>query len=158
MISQTTEYALRAVVWLASHPGQSLTASQIAERTFVPAGYLSKVLQGLSRAALLKSQRGLGGGFTLARRPEDITIWDVVQAVDPIERIRSCPLKLTAHTGGLCRLHSTLDGAIAMIEQALTSCRLSELIDRDVDRAPLCAFEPTKARKSAPVKLLRRGK
>ena len=65
MISQTAEYALRAIVYLA---GQELpqTTQQIAATTRVPAGYLSKVLQALARGGLVHSQRGLHGGFTLA--------------------------------------------------------------------------------------------
>jgi Rrf2 family protein len=60
----------------------------------VPAGYLSKVLQSLGRAQLVNSQRGLHGGFTLARAPSELTVWEVIQAVDPLQRIRSCPLGL----------------------------------------------------------------
>jgi Rrf2 family transcriptional regulator, nitric oxide-sensitive transcriptional repressor len=142
VISQTTEYALRAVVWLAAHPDKALTAQQIAEATRVPAGYLAKVLQGLSRAGLLHSQRGLGGGFTLARSPSSLTMWDVVQAVDPLKRVRSCPLGFEEHAEELCPLHEQLDEAIAMIEKMFTACKLSKLIDPAHPRSPLCAYLP----------------
>lgn len=142
MISQTTEYALRAVVWLAANPEKPLTAQQIAEATRVPAGYLAKVLQGLSRAGLLHSQRGLGGGFTLARSPSSLTMWEVVQAVDPIKRIRECPLGFEAHAAQLCPLHEQLDSAIATIEKMFTSCRISKLIDPAHGASPLCAYLP----------------
>ena len=52
----------------------------------MPEGYLSKVMQGLSREGLVSSQRGVGGGFTLAIAAEKLTIYDVVQSVDPIRR------------------------------------------------------------------------
>lgn len=52
MTSQTAEYALRAVVWLASQPERALNTRQISAATQVPAGYLSKVLQALARAGL----------------------------------------------------------------------------------------------------------
>lgn len=142
MISQTTEYALRAVVWLAANPEKPLTAHQIAEATRVPAGYLAKVLQGLSRAGLLNSQRGLGGGFTLARAPTAMTMWDVVQAVDPLKRISDCPLGFEAHAGALCLLHQQLDEAIGVIEKAFSNCKISKLIDPGVSSAPLCAYQP----------------
>ncbi len=142
MISQTTEYALRAVVWLAANPEKPLTAQQIAEATRVPAGYLAKVLQGLSRAGLLNSQRGLGGGFTLARAPTQMTMWEVVQAVDPLKRITDCPLGFEAHSGNLCLLHHQLDDAIAMIEKAFSACKISKLIDPTHASAPLCAYTP----------------
>jgi Rrf2 family protein len=142
MISQTTEYALRAVVWLAANPEKALTAQQIAEATRVPAGYLAKVLQGLSRAGLLHSQRGLGGGFTLARSPASLTMWEVVQAVDPLRRVRSCPLGFEAHSEQLCPLHQQLDDAIAMIEKTFGGCKISKLIDPSHPCSPLCAYLP----------------
>lgn len=140
MISQTTEYALRAVVWLASQPERPLTAQQIAECTRVPAGYLAKVLQGLSRAGLLHSQRGLGGGFTLARPASELTMWDVVQAVDPINRITKCPLGFEAHGNRLCSLHRELDEAIAAVQKRFSKCTLASLIEDTDDAGPLCAF------------------
>lgn len=142
MISQTTEYALRAVVWLAANPEKPLTAQQIADATRVPAGYLAKVLQGLSRAGLLHSQRGLGGGFTLATTPETMTMWEVVQAVDPLKRIHECPLGFEAHGAELCRLHKEIDTAIATIEQAFSACKISSLIEPTGGSSPLCAYVP----------------
>jgi Rrf2 family protein len=142
VISQTTEYALRAVVWLAANPEKPLTAQQIAEATRVPAGYLAKVLQGLSRAGLLHSQRGLGGGFTLAKSPDGLTMWEVVQAVDPLKRIDSCPLGFESHGTSLCPLHKELDSAIAEIEKSFSACKISTLIDPAAGSSPLCASVP----------------
>jgi Rrf2 family nitric oxide-sensitive transcriptional repressor len=142
VISQTTEYALRAVVWLACQPDKPLTAQQIAESTRVPAGYLAKVLQGLSRAGLLHSQRGLGGGFTLARPAAALTVWEVVQAVDPIKRIHKCPLGFEMHADKLCTLHRELDDAIATIEKQFSRCTIASLIDTVGEAVPLCAFTP----------------
>src|SRR5947209_8070055 len=127
MFSQTTEYALRAAVCLASRPDESQTVQQLARLTQVPAGYLSKVMQALSRAGVVRSQRGLHGGFTLAVPADRLTVLDVVQAVDPIQRIRSCPLGLKGHLN-LCPLHRRLDKAIALVEEALRSTSLSELL------------------------------
>src|SRR5688572_3492521 len=99
MISLTAEYALRAMVHLAaSADNPSQNVGQIAAATRVPAGYLSKVLQSLSRAGLIVSQRGLGGGFRLAQSPKNTSIYEVIQAVDPIQRILTCPLGLEAHS------------------------------------------------------------
>jgi Rrf2 family protein len=130
LVSQTAEYALRAVVYMASAPERSLTAQQIAQATGVPTGYLAKVLQGLGRAGLLHSQRGLGGGFVLARSPSSMSMWDVVQAIDPIRRIDHCPGRLESHRFGLCALHRQLDDALAGIQRTFTTCKISRLIDR----------------------------
>ena len=97
LISQTSEYALRAVVCLGGSIGQPMTTAAIAKLTRVPQDYLSKVLQGLSKAGLVDSQRGVGGGFVLARSLDDLTVLDVINAVDPLKRITRCPLLLAAH-------------------------------------------------------------
>ncbi len=138
MISQTAEYALRAMVYLAQHPEQSLTNQQIARVTRVPIGYLAKVLQGLSRAGLITSRRGLGGGFALAKPAEEITIYEVVQAVDPIPRITSCPLKLKAHRDRLCPLHQRLDSAWELMEQSFRSTTLSDIVAEAGEEGVLC--------------------
>ena len=132
MISRTAEYALRAVVHLAActtagDMDTSQTLEQIAAGTKVPSGYLSKVLQQLAKADIVISQRGLGGGFRLARLPGEITVYDVVQPVDPINRITTCPLKLEAHAQGLCPLHANLDAAAANIENAFRSTTIAQL-------------------------------
>src|SRR5918993_392073 len=118
MFSQTSEYALRVVVYLASLDGAPATISQIAAATRAPAGYLAKVLLSLSRAGVVRTQRGLHGGSVLDRPADQITVYDVIQAVDPIRRITSCPLGLKSHGVNLCPLHRRLDDAIASVEQA----------------------------------------
>src|SRR5262245_47722937 len=117
MFSQTVEYALRAIVYLAGQE-HARTTQQIAAVTKVPPAYLAKVLQNLSRFDLVRSQRGLHGGFSLGKAAEEVTIWEVVQAVEPIRRIQECPLELESHKTKLCPLHKKLDEALAQIENA----------------------------------------
>jgi Rrf2 family transcriptional regulator, nitric oxide-sensitive transcriptional repressor len=139
MFSQTVEYALRAMVYLADQTGPR-TTPQIAEVTQVPAPYLAKVMQSLNRAGLVKSQRGVHGGFRLARPSEELTIWDIVQGVEPIRRIRSCPLSLEAHRNVLCPLHKRLDDALAGVEKAFRASTLAELLAEPTTSKPLCPF------------------
>ena len=94
MFTQTVEYALRAMVCLASRPEEPQSNSQIAATTKVPSAYLSKVLQKLAKARLVHGQRGVQGGFVLSQPAAEITILQIVSAVDPIQRIRTCPLGL----------------------------------------------------------------
>jgi Rrf2 family protein len=147
MISQTAEYALRAIVYLADQDAPRTTA-QIAKTTLVPAGYLAKVMQSLSRAGLVKSQRGLNGGFTLANDPQELSILEVVNAVDPIQRFPECPLGIPSHGRRLCPLHYRLDQAAAMVEKAFGETMVSELLAVPRERRPLCRFpvEATTAR------------
>ena len=80
MISQSAEYALRAVVTLATHPDVRMSTASIADATKVPAGYLPKVLQALARGGLVASIPGRIGGFALVRSPGSISVLDVVNA------------------------------------------------------------------------------
>ena len=138
MISQTTEYALRAVVWLARQPETQLGTQQISEAAKVPRGYLSKVLQKLARAGLVVSTAGRSGGFRLARGPAEIRVLDVVNAVDPLERIHTCPLKLESHGTNLCALHRRLDDNMARTEEAFASTTIADLLADKRGAPPLC--------------------
>ena len=128
MFSLTAEYALRAVLFLGNHPGSHTTA-EIAAAVEAPAGYLAKVMQGLNRTGLVASQRGLHGGFTLARQPQTISVFDVITAVDAFQRITQCPLGNPAHASGLCPLHQRMDNVMAAAENVLRGTTIQELLD-----------------------------
>ncbi|MGE3108599.1 MAG: Rrf2 family transcriptional regulator [Phycisphaerales bacterium] len=130
MFSQTVEYALRAMMHLTANPATPLTSEAIAASTSVPSGYLSKVLRDLVRADLISSARGPRGGFRLAREPSRISILDVVNAVDPIQRISRCPIGNPNHTR-LCALHRSLDNALATVESALRASSLADMLAAD---------------------------
>lgn len=147
MISQTAEYALRAMVYLALRQGPS-TGQEIADHTQVPAGYLKKIMHQLGRARLVDSQRGVGGGFVLARSAKQISILDVVNSVDPIERLLTCPLDIESHGLNLCPLHKRLSEATAKVEQAFAESNLSELVEESQN--PLCQAKPLASNKNVP--------
>lgn len=128
MLSQTVEYALRAMSHLASLRGRSSTCEVIAQATRVPPGYLAKVLRDLVSARLVNSFRGPGGGFVLAREAASISVLDIVNAVDPIHRIECCPLDNPLHAG-LCPLHRCLDDAMGQIESMFRRTTLGAVID-----------------------------
>ncbi len=140
MLSQTVEYALRAATLLASAPHQPQTVEQIAAATRVPVAYLAKVMQSLVRGGIASSRRGVGGGFMLARPPEELPILSIVQAVDPIVRITTCPLGLASHGSKLCPLHRRLDQALETMEQAFAATTLAEVLAEPSGSIPLCDF------------------
>jgi Rrf2 family transcriptional regulator, nitric oxide-sensitive transcriptional repressor len=140
MISQTAEYALRAIVCLADQKGAPRTTAFIAEATQTPAGYLAKVMQSLCRAGLTKSRRGLNGGFVLNKDPGEVTILAVVSAVDPIHRYPECPLGIASHGRTLCPLHKRLDQAAELVEQAFAQTTVAELLTAPRERKPACRF------------------
>lgn len=138
MISPTAEYALRAVVAIAQIGGDAVVTPTIAEITKVPPGYLPKVLQTLRKAGLVDSKRGLGGGFTLAKPAGEMTVLEVVNAVDPIKRIERCPLRIDSHGADLCPLHRRLDDATELVERSFASTTIDELISVPGRTTPLC--------------------
>ncbi len=134
-VSQTAEYALRAVVWLARHwspdGGTPQTSPQLAEATGVPSSYLPKVLQPLIRGGLVAGQRGLHGGYTLQRDPGELTVLSVVQCVDPLPRIEPCQHKdLDVHPT-LCPLQLLLSGVVEDTEKTFAQTTVRELLPAD---------------------------
>ena len=142
MFSKTVEYALRAVVHLAHESPSARTTAQIADATQVPRDYLAKILQGLARGGIVTTQRGVGGGVTLGRDPADLTILDVVNAVEPIRRITTCPLGLKTHGVRLCPLHRRVDDAMALVEKAFGGTTLAEVLAEPTSSVPLCEGIP----------------
>jgi len=139
LISIAAEYALRAVVYLATSEGMA-GAGDIARATQAPPGYLHKVLQRLGRAGVVRAQRGPGGGFALVKAPADLTALEVVSAVDPIRRIRECPLGKQEHALSLCPLHRRLDEAAALVERAMAQTPITDLIEQSDAAGAQCVF------------------
>lgn len=91
MLSQTAEYALRAVLYLADRP-EPVRVEEVGAVLGIPPSYLSKTLNILVRARVLKSLRGRHGGFQLAVAPEDLSLLRVVAPFDKIVERRHCLL------------------------------------------------------------------
>jgi Rrf2 family nitric oxide-sensitive transcriptional repressor len=138
VLSQTVEYALRAVVHLAYIAPSSTTTADLAAVTQTPPAYLAKVLQALVKADIVASHRGASGGVSLARAVDDLTILDIVNATDPIQRIKTCPLDLASHGLKLCPLHRRLDAALAQVENAFRNTTLAEVLGDRSRIKPLC--------------------
>lgn len=138
MLSQTAEYALRAIVVLATCKRSTRTTFDISRHTQVPLDYLSKILNSLARAGLVSGQRGPGGGFQLVRPATQITVLEVVTAVDPLKRIKNCPLGLPAHGENLCPLHRKLDDAVKSVEEAFATTSIQSLIGKPACKGAQC--------------------
>lgn len=143
MFSQTTEYALRAMAWLALSPDELVPTTTLAEKTKVPSHYLSKVLQQLAAADLITGRRGVRGGYRLARPASQITMLNVIRAVTTVERIKTCPLGLANHGSNLCPLHRQVDEMARTIIERYDSVTLQSLIEDSESSKPLCDRETT---------------
>ncbi|MCL4199378.1 MAG: Rrf2 family transcriptional regulator [Phycisphaerales bacterium] len=132
MMSTTAEYALRIMIILAesgSKDGGVMTAVQIARETKVPADYTVKVLQTLARAKLVRGRRGRGGGFRVLCDPRRTSLLEIVNAIDPLPRIRTCPLDRITHKTHLCPLHSEMDNIMELMEKRLGAMTIQDVID-----------------------------
>jgi len=147
MLQKTAEYALRATVWLAQEKGAH-ASERIAEAIQVPRRYVHKVLQALVRAEIVRSQPGPRGGYSLQRPAEETTVLDVITAVGPLQRIRSCPLGLESHTD-LCPLHRELDNAFAAMEQAFARVTVADVVNRPSEIIPLREIAISKKKPTA---------
>jgi Rrf2 family nitric oxide-sensitive transcriptional repressor len=138
LLSEAAESGLKAVLWMANDPKKSFKVKEIAEGIQAAPGYLVKVLQDLAKSGLVSAKRGSQGGFCLIRSPGQISALDVISAVDPIERIKSCPLKLTEHGQHLCELHRRIDDALAKVEETFRSVSIEQLLNASGQPMPLC--------------------
>lgn len=138
MLSQTTEYALRAMAALTLTPGELVATAALAERTKVPPTYLAKVLQQLANANLITGRRGVGGGYRLARDAKEITLLQVIQSVGALQRIKTCPLGIASHGSVLCPLHRKTDEAVAAAIEIYDGVTLHDLVSEPESNTPLC--------------------
>lgn len=116
------------MVFLAENPSRPYTIGEISASTQAPSFYLAKVMQNLARSGLVVSQRGKTGGYQLSRSATETTVWDVVQAADPIKQITSCPLHRPDHEAKLCPLHAHLAEAGELIKERFSACKISDLV------------------------------
>ena len=106
-ITRQADYALRAMIYLARlEPGQRAATSHIAEQQHIPPSFLAKIISQLSIAGLIHTSRGARGGVSMARTPEEISILEVVEAIDgPIALNECTAISGTCIFGENCPLH-----------------------------------------------------
>ncbi|SDF62222.1 RrF2 family transcriptional regulator [Sporolituus thermophilus] len=133
-LNQATDYAFRIVLHLACLPsGQVVNGQMLAEQENIPQRFLLKIMRSLTQAGLIKSYRGTDGGFALARPPEEITIWDVICAMEGEVTIHRCLADRTAcnkHCAHECPVHAVLGQIQAELAAALRQADFATLASR----------------------------
>lgn len=130
-------------MFLANNPESSWTAQEIAERTQVPADYLSKIMRTMGRARLVRSRPGRNGGYELMRDPGDVTLLEITDAVEPLRIVDKCPLGDPCHVVELCPLHRALRSATAEFARSLAATSLASLCTQGTDREVASASRGT---------------
>jgi Rrf2 family protein len=129
MLTQTADYALRALVYLAHDPDDGYHQTRdLATALNVPANYLGKILQLLGHKKLVESQRGMKGGFRLSRLPEQIRLFDVLNALDIIPTDPTCALLSGGRQIELCTLHRRFASMTAAYVEFLKNTTLADVL------------------------------
>jgi Rrf2 family protein len=134
--SQATKYCIRAVLYRAEHGGEKPVMSrQIAKALRVPEPFLAKILQQLSKRGLLRSFKGRGGGFVLARPARQIYLGEVVEAVDGSQFGEGCILGLEACSAeDPCQLHAQWSRFKEEMMQVLSQQNIDEVLQKALGR------------------------
>lgn len=133
-ITRETDYAIRCVCYLADHEKKVSMIDTISRECRVPPTFLAKILQKLGKAGLVKSFRGLKGGFSLAKPPEEINLYDVILTVQGPIVFSDCAVKET--TCGLsskCTVHPVWVKLRQMVQTTLRKATLKRLMYKGID-------------------------
>jgi Rrf2 family iron-sulfur cluster assembly transcriptional regulator len=127
-VSTRGDYAARALLSLALHGlDRPTSVKEIAERTALPQPYLEQILLAAKGAGLVRSKRGVGGGYVLARPPEQISLAQILSAVDgPL----ATPLGEHDHCEGHCVLQEVWVGVSEEMRRLLEGYTLADLVER----------------------------
>jgi Rrf2 family protein len=125
-LTRAADYAVRVMVHLASLPaGERATRVEMAENGDVPEAFLSKILQSLTRAGLIVSHRGMSGGYVLGRAAEEVSVLDIVEAIEGPMQLNACVgPNSTCDRSTWCPVHPVWERA----QEALTAVLRSETI------------------------------
>jgi Rrf2 family protein len=132
-ITRQADYALRAMLFLARlEPNQRSATSQIAEDQEIPPSFLAKIISQLSIAGLIHTSRGARGGVSLARKAEDVSLLDVVEAIDGPITLNECTTNPDACSfGDSCPIHDVWCETQAELVQKLKEATFDKLLENE---------------------------
>ncbi len=105
-ITKQTDYAIRCVLYLSQNHNEVKVVDEIARAKSIPKVFLAKILQKLARAGIVRSHRGVKGGFELAKRPKDISLLDVIEAIEGPVAMNICAIdKRMCNLSNTCSVH-----------------------------------------------------
>lgn len=135
MLSQSTSYAARALAFMAAMGGKTALVRVVAEACGTPAPYLAKIINTLSRKKLVQTQRGVGGGVSLARSPQEISLYDLCVALDdPIVEPRCILGNAECTKDRACPAHSFCTGHREQLRQFLHRTTIADVAAFETQR------------------------
>jgi len=132
-ITRQADYALRAMLYLARlEPQKRESTSKIAEFQHIPSSFLAKIISQLSIAGLIHTSRGAGGGVSLARKPEEISLLDVVEAIDGPISLNECTRDPSICLfGDSCPIHEVWCETQMEMVRRLEQATFDKLLERE---------------------------
>ncbi|HHW65118.1 MAG TPA: SUF system Fe-S cluster assembly regulator [Rhodocyclaceae bacterium] len=157
-ISKLTDYGTLILTHMAGLPGRVHSAAELAEALGLGLPTVSKVLKTLGRHALVSSQRGARGGYVLTRPPAQITVADVIDALEdqPFGLTECSASAGVCSMEGDCRIRDNWQRINTVVRQALQSVSVADMVHSHKDAAlgrSLASTEPTPHRMSGPASL-----
>jgi len=130
LITRDTDYAIRAIAYMAKHKGRRVSVKELVKSLKVPHPFLRKILQVLDKKAILRSYKGQGGGFLLNARPREIFLLDLIKIFQGGFSLNECFLKKHAcpHTK-TCRLRKRIDRIEAYVLKELKKINIDYLLN-----------------------------
>ena len=129
LITRDTDYAVRAIAFIAKHKSELVTAGQLARELNIPRPFLRKLLQKLNKHKLLTSYKGKDGGFELAVPPESIHLTDLIRIFQGNFRINECLFKKKICPNvRMCGLKHRIDGIEKRVARELESITIGKLL------------------------------
>jgi Rrf2 family transcriptional regulator, iron-sulfur cluster assembly transcription factor len=135
-ITQECDYALRVVLFLSEKPvNERVEAKIISESLNIPFRFLLKLLRKLSMAGILNSYRGVGGGYSLAKNPEDITMKEVIEVIDGPIFVNRCLYDVAycnMNHSNTCNIHHVLNGIQSRLESDLIKVNFKNMLSKNI--------------------------
>jgi FeS assembly SUF system regulator len=128
-LNRITDYAVVVLAQMAREPGTQVTAPRLAGDSGVPLPTVSKLLKELGRAGVLTSTRGVNGGYTLSRAPEDISVLEIIGALEGPVALTSCVEEAEddCSVESLCPMRGNWNKVNSVIREALAGVTLADM-------------------------------
>ena len=130
-IKRETDYAIRCIYYLAGKENEVIMVDEISSRMKIPRSFLAKILQKLSKADIVRSYVGVRGGFYLSRKPEEISLYDIIIATEgPVAMNRCTVSKRACSFSRTCGVHPIWISVRRQIEEVLKKSNFGGILSK----------------------------
>jgi len=132
-VSAKSDYAVRAAVELAASPEGPVKGERLADSQDIPLQFLEHILLDLKRVGIVRARRGAKGGYWLARPADEVSVADVIRAVEgPIANVQSAPPESISYTGNAAELQNVWIAVRASLRSVLEAVTLEDLVSGEL--------------------------